>query len=278
MEVGGQAVIEGVMMRNKEKFAVAVRLPNGEIKIWNEKNSKFPKMFTWPFFRGVGGLFYTLYDGIKALIWSSNQNLGEEEQLGKKEIIGTIALSLVMGMILFLGLPFLSAHYLTLWLGKEGIWFDLLDGMMRMVLLVGYLVLISRLKEVKILFQYHGAEHKAIACYEQGMALSVENARKCSRFHPRCGTSFLFLVFLISVFAFSFLPEELWMKLVGRIVLLPVIAAVGYELIKLSSKWRKNLLVKVMIAPGLWLQRITTKEPTDRQLEVGLKSLQPVVE
>ncbi len=274
MEVGGQAVIEGVMMRNKQKFAVAVRLPNGKIKIKKNDSSVFPKWFNFPFVRGVVGLAYTLYDGISALIWSSNQNLGEDEKLSKKEIIGTITLSLLFTVIIFIGLPFLSAHLLK----AEGFWFDALDGLFRILLFIGYIYGISLMKDVKTLFQYHGAEHKTIYCYESGAALTVKNVKTFSRFHPRCGTTFLFVVVILSIVVFSLIQGSIWVKLVGRLLLLPVIAGVGYEIIKIGGKHSDNWLIGAIIAPGLWLQRITTKEPTDKQLEVGIASLKAVID
>ncbi len=273
MEVGGQAVIEGVMMRNKEKFAVAVRLPNGNIKIRKEKSSSFPKIFNIFFIRGMVGLGYTLVDGLKALTWSSNQQLGKNEKLSTKELVMTVSVSFLFAVVLFVAVPFFSAHYFH----SEGLWFNLLDGLFRIVLFLGYLGVISTMKDVKRLFQYHGAEHKSIYCYESGEKLTIENVRKFSRFHPRCGTSFLFLVLILSIGIFSLVVGAWWIKLAGRIVLLPVIAGIGYELIKLSWKYYDNILVKAVVAPGLWLQRITTKEPTDRQLEVGIKALQAVV-
>jgi uncharacterized protein YqhQ len=140
------------------------------------------------------------------------------------------------------------------------------------------LIAISFMKDVKTLFQYHGAEHKSIACYEAKEELTVENVRKYSRFHPRCGTSFLFVVLILSIIVFTLISGPLWVKFIGRILLLPVIAGISYELIKLSGKYRKSSIVKFFIAPGLWLQKITTKEPSDKQLEVGIKSLKSVLE
>lgn len=273
MEIGGQAVIEGVMMRNKEKFAVAVRLKNGQIKIKKSKNTHYPKFFQIFFIRGIVGLAYTLYDGIKALVWSSNQQLEQEEKLSKKEISGTIILSLLFAILVFVGIPFLAARFVQ----PEGILFNILDGIFRLVLFLGYLLVISFMEDVKTLFRYHGAEHKAIACYEAKQELTIKNVRKFSRFHPRCGTSFLFVILVLSIIIFTFIEGSLWVKFFGRILLLPVIAGLGYELIKLSGKYRENSLVKACIAPGLWLQRITTKEPTDKQLEVGIRALENVV-
>ncbi len=273
MEVGGQAVVEGVMMRNKEKFAIAVRLPNGKIKVRKEKSTNFPKFFNVFFIRGVVGLGYTLVDGIKALTWSSNQQLGSDEQLTKKELILTIGGSFLFAILIFVALPFFAAHYLQ----TNNFWFNVLDGVFRVVLFLGYLGAISMMKDVQTLFQYHGAEHKSIYCYEQGKPLTVENVRKYTRFHPRCGTSFLFLVLLVSIAVFSLIDGALWVKFVGRILLLPVIAGIGYELIKLSGKYYRNTIVRALVTPGLWLQRITTKEPTDKQLEVGIASLKAVI-
>lgn len=274
MNIGGQAVIEGVMMRNKEKLAIAVRLPNGKIKVKKEKSSQLPKLFNFFFVRGIVGLVYALSDGIKALTWSSEQQLGEEEKLTKTQMFVTIALALVMGVVLFVLIPFFSAR----WFIAEGFWFNFLDGVLRAVVFLGYLLIISSFKDVKRLFQYHGAEHKAIACYEAGKELKVENVKDYSRFHPRCGTSFLFLVILISIVVFSFLTGGLLVKLLGRIVLIPVIAGISYELLKLGGKYSGNVFVKIVIAPGLWLQKITTKEPSVKQMEVGIAALKGVLE
>ncbi len=275
MDVGGQAVIEGVMMRNKETYAVAVRLPDGKIKVKKEKANNFPKIFNFFFVRGVIGLFYMLYDGVRALIWSGNQSLGtEEEQMTKKEIFGTIALSFVFAIAFFVGLPFFSAKLLKF----QGFLFDIVDGLIRIILFLGYLTAISFMQDVKTLFRYHGAEHKSIACYEAKQELTVENVKKFSRFHPRCGTSFIFIVLVLSIIIFSLVSGPWWIKLVGRILLLPVIAGIGYELIKLSGRYSKNSLVKILIAPGLWLQRLTTKEPNDQQIEVGIASLKAVLD
>lgn len=273
MEVGGQAVIEGVMMRNKNKFAVAVRTKEGNIKIKKEKSSKYPKFYQKPFIRGIVGLGYTLYDGIKALIWSSNQQLEVEEKLTKKEIISTIAVSMLFAVLVFVVLPFFAAN----WIHSDGIWFDILDGIIRVALFLGYLIIISQMKDVKTLFQYHGAEHKCIACHEAKEDLNVYNVKKYSRFHPRCGTSFLFVVLILSVVLFTLIKGPLWIKFVGRILLLPVIAGISYELIKLSGKYKDNPIVKAFIMPGLWLQRITTKEPSEKQIEVSIAALNGVL-
>jgi len=272
-QVGGQAVIEGVMMRNKEKYAVAVRAPNGKIKIKKERSSRYPKFFEVPFVRGVVGLCYALYDGIRALMWSSDQSLEQEEKLGTGEVFWTMFVSFALALGLFVALPFFAAQ----WIINDGIWFNLLDGLFRIALFLIYLLIISRMKDVQRLFQYHGAEHKAIACYEAEEELNVKNAKKYSRFHPRCGTSFLFIVLILSIIVFSFITGVWYVKFLARILLIPVIAGIGYELIKLSHRFSKNVLVKALIAPGLWLQHLTTREPSDKQLEVGIASLKAVV-
>jgi|APSaa5957512535_1039671.scaffolds.fasta_scaffold00129_68 uncharacterized protein YqhQ len=274
MNVGGQAVIEGVMMRNKEKFAIAVRKPDGSIEIKKEKAREFPKFFSWPFVRGALGLWFTLYDGIRALIWSGNQQLDEDEVIKPHEAVLTMIFSFGIALVVFVGIPF----FLTKWIGIDGVLFDLVDGLFRVGFFLGYILLISRMDDVKTLFAYHGAEHKSIACYEAGEDLIVSNVRKYSRFHPRCGTSFLVFVGGISILVFMLIPGGTIMKLVGRVVLIPVVAALGFEAIKLSYRFDKNWLVRLAIAPGLWTQRITTKEPTDSQIEVGIASLKAVLD
>ncbi len=271
--VGGQAVIEGVMMRNKEHFAVAIRAKDGSIKIKKEQSSTFPKIYHKPFIRGIIGLFYALYDGMRALIWSSNQQLETDEQLSKWEIIGTITFSLLLSIFFFIIIPFFSARYIH----NEGFLFDILDGAFRLLIFLGYIYLISFMKEIKTLFQYHGAEHKTIYCHEAKQPLTVENVRTFSRFHPRCGTSFLFFLIILSIVVFSFIPGPMWMKLGGRILFLPILAGIGYEFIRLSGTYINNPVVKLIVQPGLWAQRLTTKEPTDLQLEVGIASLKAVL-
>lgn len=271
--IGGQAVMEGVMMRNQDKFAVAVRLTNGKIKVKKEKSSKLPRFCNYFFIRGIIGLGYTLYDGVKALIWSANQNLEEEEKLESKEIIITIIVSLLMAIVFFIGLPFGLAKLTP----YEGFWFNLIDGIIRVAIFVVYLAIMSSTKEGKRLFQYHGAEHKSIACLEANKKLTIENVKKYSRFHPRCGTSFIFIVLILSIILFSLINGPWWVKLLSRILLLPVIAGLSYEILKFSAKYRNNFILKIFIAPGLWLQRLTTKEPSDKQIEVGITALKSVL-
>lgn len=283
MNIGGQAVIEGVLMRDKERLAIAVRLPNGKIRVKKEQVRHFPRFFNYFFLRGIVLLFFTLLDGLRALIWSGNQQAGKDEQLTTKELIITFASSLLFGLFIFVGVPFFIAEFLS----TDGFSFAVIDGLLRVLLFLGYLAVISHMKDVQVLFQYHGAEHKAIACFEAGNTLLSNTTssntfnpvyiQRYSRIHPRCGTAFLFLVLLLSIFFFSFIPNPWWLKLGGRIVLLPVITGVSYELLKLGDKYRNHLITRLFISPGLWLQKITTKEPTFQQIEVAMAALKGVV-
>ncbi|MBS3124111.1 DUF1385 domain-containing protein [Candidatus Woesearchaeota archaeon] len=274
MNIGGQAVIEGVMIRNKEKLAIAVRLPSGKIKIKKMRTTYFPAFFNVFLIRGIVGLGFTLYDGLKGLLWSSNQQLEKEEKLTKKEIIMGLGGSFFFAILFFVALPFFSAYLLH----SEGVLFNVLDGVFRIALFLGYLAIVSRMEDVKRLFAYHGAEHKAIYCHESGKELTVKNALSFSRFHPRCGTSFLFLVLLVSIVMFSLIEGPWWVKLSGRILLLPIISGISYELIKLTARFQNNFLLRWLVAPGMWLQRLTTKEPSKRQLEVGIAAVKAVLD
>ncbi len=276
LPIGGQAVIEGVMMRNKEKYSVAVRLPSGKINVKTKQSSPFPQLFNVIFIRGMVGLGYMLKDGLDALVWSSNQQLGTDEQLSTKELFFTLSISFCFALLFFVGLPFLTAHLILV----KGIWFDLLDGLFRIIVFVSYLLIISRMNDMKTLFEYHGAEHKTIYCYEAQRPLTIDNVRIFPRQHHRCGTSFLFLVVVISIILFSLvslLSSLWWVKLSSRILLLPVIAGISYELLKLGDKFQHHRVFKLFLLPGLWLQKITTKEPSDKQIEVAMKALQGVV-
>lgn len=275
LDVGGQAVIEGVMMRGKKSYVIAVR-KGKSIKIKKEKvpKSKY-KFFKLPVVRGFVNLVEFLIIGMKALEWSSKQSLDDEEEISKKEIGFAFVFALALSVLLFIVAPFFLTKLVS---NDPGFWFNLIDGFFRIAIFVLYLLFISLFKDVKILFKYHGAEHMAINCYEAGKKLSVKNARKFSRLHPRCGTSFLIIVLIVSILVFSVIVDNRWqVKLLSRIVLIPVIAGVSYEILKLSSKVKDNFIVKILIAPGLLVQRLTTSEPDDKQLQVGVRSLQEVL-
>ena len=273
-QIGGQAVIEGVMMKSKHKYAVCVRLPNGKIRTLKKRLKRKSRIYSAPFFRGFFVLWDTLILGIKALNWSANQQLKKEEKLTIKELILTLGLSFLFAILFFIVVPF----YLTGLIVSKGILFNVVDGLLRIGVFLIYLSAISFMKDVKQLFKYHGAEHKAINCLEAGKELTVKNAKKFSTLNPRCGTSFLVIVLIISIIAFSFIISEHWyIRLGARIVLIPVIAAVSYEVLKLSARFKENIIFKALNVPGLLIQKITTKEPSAKQIEVAIYSLKGVL-
>ena len=273
---GGQAVIEGVMIRSKKHVVTCVRQPNDEILTNVEEIksvSERHKVLRLPFLRGIVALFETLYIGIKGLYFSANASLEEEEKLNPKEIVLAVVVALALAIFLFSVLPFL----LTTPLGLGGVVFNVAEGVIRLAILLLYLASISLVGEFKRVFQYHGAEHTVINAYEAGVELNVSNAKEFSRFHPRCGTSFIFIVALISILFFSIMPDSgFFMKLAYRILLIPVIAAVSYEVLKLSDRYKKSRIMKVLLAPGLGLQYLTTRKPDEKMIEVALEAVKKV--
>lgn len=280
LNVGGQAVIEGVMMRSPNFWAIAVRKPDGDIEIKKDKLkmlSEKTKFFKLPIIRGFLMLISALVLGIKALNFSANVALEEEEEeVSDWHIYLTIIVAFGIGILFFFLLPL----YLTKLMNfKSYFMFNLADGTIRIVFFLIYLGFISFFKDIKRVFQYHGAEHKVIYTYENGEDLKIENAKKFTTLHPRCGTSFLIIVFIISIFVFSLIPKTspFWIKALSRVVLIPLIAGISYEALKLSDKFKDNFIVKLLILPGLWLQKITTKEPDESQIEVALAALKEVL-
>ncbi len=273
---GGQAVIEGVMIRSKKHMVTCVRQPNDEILTNVEEIksvSERHKVLRLPFLRGIVALFETLYIGVKGLYFSANASLEEEEKLNPKEIVLAVVVALALAIFLFSLLPF----FLTTFLNFEGVVFNVAEGVIRLAILVLYLASMSLVGEFKRVFQYHGAEHTAINAYEAGVELNVSNAKEFSRFHPRCGTSFIFIVALISILFFSIMPDlGFLMRLVYRILLIPVIGAVSYEVLKLSDRYKKSKIVKVLLAPGLGLQYLTTRKPDEKMIEVALEAVKKV--
>jgi len=274
---GGQAVIEGVMIRSKKQMVTCVRQPNEEILTHVEEIksvSERHKVLRLPFLRGIVALFETLYIGLKGLYFSANASLEkEEENLDTKEIVLTVALALVLAIFLFSLLPF----FLTSFLGLGGVVFNVAEGVIRLAILLVYLASVSSIGEFKRVFQYHGAEHTAINAYEAGVELNVSNAKEFSRFHPRCGTSFIFIVALISILIFSIMPNLGYStRLAYRILLIPVIGAVSYEVLKLSDRYKESKIMKVLIAPGLGLQYLTTRKPDEKMIEVALEAVKKV--
>lgn len=277
--LGGQAVIEGVLMKSKDKVAIAVRKPNDKIsvKIQPVKSvSDNIKILKLPFIRGSIALFETLLIGIGALNYSANEAVDEdEEKITKKDMFFTTTFALLLSVGLFILLPL----YLTGLLKLTGsLQFNIIDGFIRFGIFILYLLLIMTMKDVRILFQYHGSEHKSVNCYEAGEELTVKNVKKHSKEHPRCGTTFLLIVMTLSIIVFSFITSKvLLIKFGARILLLPVIAGISYELLKFSAKHQDKLIMKIFIKPGLMLQGLTTREPTDRQIEVAIKALKGVL-
>jgi len=278
--IGGQAVIEGVMMRAPEKFVIAVRKSKDEIVLKKEE-VKIDKnwFFKKPLVRGLIALYDALILGIRALNFSAYHSTGEgEEQVGKWAMFFSMATGIGLGLLLFIYLPLQITDLMKhIWpaVKDSSLLYNAIDGVVRVVFFVIYVWAISFMKDIKRVFQYHGAEHKAIFTYEQGLDLTVENARGQSRFHPRCGTSFLIILMLVCIMTFSLIPNDahFLVKLGARLVFIPVIAGVSYEILKFSGKHFNNPIVKILILPGLFVQKITTQEPDDSQLEVALISI-----
>ena len=283
---GGQAVIEGVMMRSQHRLAIAVRKPNKKISVKKEtikSISDSMTVFRWPFIRGIFNLFQMLYIGMGALIYSANESMDKvEEELTFLEIVFSIVFAIGFAIILFKFVPLLVAQYFYntfAFVHSSSIMFNLIDGFTKMLLFVVYILVISMMRDVKTIFEYHGAEHKAVNCYEAGDELTVRNVRKYPRLHPRCGTNFVLLVFLLSIIVYTFIPKEysFWAKFGLRLLLLPIIAGMSYELLKLCGKYRHNFILKIVALPGLAVQLITTREPDSRQIEVGIAALKGVI-
>ncbi len=275
------------MMRAPRSVAVAVRRPSGDIVVRKELvvplSERFP-IVKLPIIRGAVALFTSLVIGMKALNFSANESIVEDEAQ-KKEMSpllmgGTITVALLFGIALFFILPLYLTKLLVPVIGTSNIVFNLVDGVIRVIVFLLYIYSISRMKDIQRVFQYHGAEHKSIFAFEAGEQLTIDNVSKFSRLHPRCGTSFLLIVMLVSIFVFSLIPK-LWpfyMKAGARIVLLPIIAGVSYEFLKWSAKNETSPLVRMLIAPGLALQRLTTREPDESQLEVAIRSMEEALE
>ncbi len=278
--VGGQAVIEGVMMRGKTHVAVAVRQPDGEISVdvrpVNSISDRYP-ILKKPFLRGVVSLVESLVMGMKALAYSAQVSGDEDEKLDSKEMALTIAVSAGLAILLFIVIPTWSMRFLT-GITQDHMALNLAEGVLRMAIFLAYIAAISSMNDIQRVFQYHGAEHKTIYTYEAGLPLKVENVRPFSTLHPRCGTNFLMIVMLISMFIFTFLGwPSLWERIASRIILMPVIAGVSYELIRYAGAHTDNPLVRIAITPGLLLQKLTTRQPDDSQIEVAIASLKAVV-
>ncbi|EGO64032.1 DUF1385 domain-containing protein [Acetonema longum] len=276
--IGGQAVIEGVMMRGPKEIATAVREPSGEIilqkDVFTSITDRFP-VLKKPMLRGVVSLAESLVYGLKALSFSA-QAAGEEgEQLSTKEIVLTMLFALGLAVLLFIAIPTFAAKYIYSAVSDPFL-LNLFEGLLRLVIFLAYIVAISQMKDIQRVFAYHGAEHKTIHAYEAGAPLDPEHVRGYSRLHPRCGTNFLLIVMVISIITFAFLgwPSLFW-RILSRILLMPLVAGISYEIIRFAGR-SQNRLVACIVTPGLWLQYLTTREPDDSQIEVAIRALEAV--
>lgn len=291
--IGGQAVLEGIMMKNGDRYAVAVRKPDKEIEVnVQEYKSIIPSdtVKKIPFIRGIFNFVDSLVLGMKTLTYSASFYEDEEEEetreltaaeLAKREkqeqwmMNLTIAVSVVLAVAIFMVLPYFLSNFLKKYVASRGV-LTVLEGVIRMVIFLGYIGLVSRMKDIQRTFMYHGAEHKCINCIEHGLELNVENVRKSSRQHKRCGTSFLFFVMIVSIiFCFFITAESQALRVVLRIALMPLIAGVSYEIIRLAGS-SDHVVVNVLSKPGLWVQNMTTKEPDDGMIEVAIQAVEAV--
>jgi len=285
MRVGGQAIMEGVLMRSPNFWGMAVRTPSGDVDLRAERFrsvTRRNRLFRLPIIRGALSLGETLWLGMKALTASTNIALGEEEELSRKEIAGTLIFALVLGFGLFLVAPVLGTKGLGSLIGsniENPILFNLVEGVIRIAIFIAYLVGITFLsKDIKRFFAYHGAEHKAIKVYERGEELVPQNARKLDTSHVRCGTSFILYVLVLSILIFSLLGVEGWLyMLVSRIIVIPIVAGLAFEFIMWSARHQDSGLVRALVWPGLQMQKLTTREPSDDMVEVAMASLGKVL-
>ncbi len=291
--IGGQAVLEGVMMKNRDKYAVAVRKPNGEIDVEVEEykgvcgDKKFAKL---PFIRGVFAFIDSLILGMKVTTYSASFYEEEDEKPSKTEgklekLLGnkaddimmtfTVILSVIIAVALFMLLPLFLSDLLGKYIRNASV-IAIIEGLIRILIFIAYIAGISLMKDIKRLYMYHGAEHKCINCIEKGRPLTVKDVKRSSRQHKRCGTSFLLFVVLVSVIVFFFIRvDNMALKLVLRIALVPVIAGISYEIIRLAGR-SDNIVVRIISAPGLWMQKLTTKEPDEDMIKVAIASVEAV--
>jgi uncharacterized protein YqhQ len=297
-KIGGQALIEGIMMRGIDKISMSVRLPNGEIEneTWGAVSLKEKKWFVkFPLVRGVFNLVESMILGYKCLMKSADKagldDFSDDAEPSKfdawmqkvfgDKLMGIImmlssAIAILISIVLFMYLPSLAAT----WLGKLadlGFFRNIIEGAIKISIFITYLYFVSKIKDIQRVFQYHGAEHKTIACYEAGDELTVENVKKYTRFHPRCGTSFLIIVLILSILVFSVIPwgSALFRTLL-KLLLMPVVVGLSYEIIRLAGRY-DNFLTRAVSCPGIALQRLTTREPDDSQLEVAISAITPVI-
>ena len=309
--IGGQALIEGIMMRGPQKDAIVCRTKDGlNIEVTDRKLPREGSPLRWPLIRGVVNFFDSQVTGVRAIMKSADLNPDEEweEEPGKldlwlekklgnekfqKVVVGTaVAMGLGLSILLFILLPAIIAGFLDNWI-QNTLVLNLVEGLVRMTIFMGYMLLVSRMKEMKRVFAYHGAEHKTIRCYEAGLPLTVENVRQQTRLHPRCGTSFLLVVMILSILVFSVVSSLLLTVIPGleamrgsflfrlimigsKLLVLPLVVAIAYEINRLVGRY-DNWLTRIMTAPGMWFQNFTTNEPDDTMIEVGIAAVQAVL-
>ncbi|MBE3090145.1 MAG: DUF1385 domain-containing protein [Actinobacteria bacterium] len=280
-QVGGQAVIEGVMMRSKHFWALAVRKPDKTIytKLFNDVSlTNKNKVLGFMFIRGIIALIESMTLGFKALSYSINEATEEEIKFSKREMTISVIIAVVFAVGVFFILPTIIGRSFSEFF-PNAIVYNLLEGLIRIGFFFAYILLVSQIKDIKRVFQYHGAEHKTIQAYENDEELKPENVRKYSTMHVRCGTSFLLIVMIVALLIFALLGKQpmIW-RIISRILLIPVIAGISYELIRLAGKFSKYKVVNILFYPGLLLQKITTKEPDNDQIEVAISSFKKVIE
>jgi len=273
--IGGQALIEGVMMRSPDKISSSCRLPNGKIKTKVKKHKSWVQrhpMLDIPIVRGACHLLDMMIIGLEALTWSADQQQEkDEEKLKKSEIAWTMAISLVGAIVLFIGIPYVVARLFST---PETTGFHAIDGVARLFVFMAYILLIGQMKEIKRVFEYHGAEHKTVHCYEAKKKLTVANVQKYPTEHPRCGTTFIVIVIAVSIIVFTFLRTPHWYYNIGlRILFIPIIAGLSYEFLRFGGKHFKNPLVKWLVMPGIWMQSLTTRQPDDKQVQVAIQAM-----
>ncbi len=280
-DIGGQAVIEGVMMRSKNFWSIAVRKPDDTISTnvyKSEPVSKKHKFLGWPFIRGTVSLVESMSIGFRALNYSINESTGEEIKFSKKEMAISVIIAVLFTVGVFFVLPTVIGRSFQSRI-ENAFLFNLIEGVIRIAFFLSYILIISLLKDIRRLFQYHGAEHKTIAAFEHDEELVPEKINKYTTMHMRCGTNFLLIVMIVAVFVFAILGKPpIYLRIISRVLLIPVIAGISYEFIKIAGKYSDNKFVRVLFSPGLLLQKLTTREPDDKQVEVAVASFKKVLE
>ena len=279
---GGQAVIEGVMIRGKEALAISVRQANGQLNVVKQPLASIYKgrLRQTPFIRGIIALVETLVLGTQSLLHSAQIAAAEEgeEKIPAAVLWGTVAVSLALGVVLFFMVPLFATRYLIDPYIESALLSNVFEGLIRIGIFVAYLKLISLISDIRKVFAYHGAEHKVVNAYEAGVPLDVESVKRYSTAHARCGTAFLFIVLIVAIFVFALVGQPtLWIRIVSRIALIPVIAIISYEIMKFGASHSENPVVRILLAPGLLLQAITTREPDDSQIEAAISALNEVI-